>query len=124
MSSCEQYVAEDASKESECNTSDNCINTNDNCVALLEEKISNQFSNDTIHYRKAISQFYLNLITKYFLTERTLQAVINSISSVIELSQEHFIATLTDSDLQNDIKERVRSMFQSNNDFFQTFIVL
>ena len=76
----------------------------------------NQSSN--VDYVRAISQLYLNLITKYFLIERTLQAIIDGILSIIELSQQYFIATLTDSDLQNDIKERIKNMFQSSHNFF------
>lgn len=39
-------------------------------------------------------------------------------SSIIELSQDHFVTTLTNSDLQNDIKEIIKNMFQSSQKCF------
>jgi len=115
---CKQLnIADDAHKKLDCATSDNCIDINDDCIASLQEKTLNQFSNDAVPYVKTISQLYLNLITKYFLTERTLQAIINSILSTIELSQQHFITTLNNSNLQNDIKKRIADMSQSSNNF-------
>lgn len=75
MNLCKQYIAGDAHKELDYDISDNCIDTSDNCVAFLEEETLNQFSNDA-DYIRAISQLYLNLIAKYFLTERTLQVLL------------------------------------------------
>lgn len=37
---------------------------------------------------------------------------------IIELFQQHFINSLTNSDLQNDIKERIKDIFQNSNNFF------
>ncbi|KYM93954.1 hypothetical protein ALC62_15436, partial [Cyphomyrmex costatus] len=67
---------------------------------------------------KAISQLYLNLSTKYFLTERALQAVIDCMSSITEFSRQHFIATLTESNLQNDVKDKIKDMFQNSYHIF------
>lgn len=117
MNLCKQYVANDAQKELDLDNCDNRIDTSDNCVAFLEEETLNQFSNNAVDCVRSISQLYLNLITKYFLTERTLQAIIDGLSSIIELSQQHFITTLNDSDLQNDIKTRITDMFQSSHIF-------
>lgn len=61
---------------------------------------------------KAISQLYLNLTTKYFLTEFALQAIIDGMSSIVELTQEHFITTINESDLQDNIKGKIKDMFQ------------
>lgn len=114
MNLCKQLIADDAHKELNRDTSGNCINISDNCVAFLEKETYNQFSNNAVDYVKVISQLYLNLITKYFVTESTLQTIIDSMSSIMELSQQHFITTLID--LQNDIKKRIKDMFQSNYD--------
>jgi len=74
------------------------FDTNDYNFCLNEESLS-QISNNAgnlnqifnaVHYIK-VSQLYLNLSTKYFLMERDLQAVIDSISSVTEFHRQYFI---------------------------------
>lgn len=67
---------------------------------------------------KAISQLYLNLTTKYFLTHFALQAVIDGMSSIVELTKEHFIETVNQSDLQDDVKEKIKDMFRCSFSFF------
>jgi len=102
------------------------FDTNDYNFCLNEESLSQVSNNagnliqisDAVHYVKAVSQLYLNLFTKYFLTERGLQAVIDSISSVTELHWQYFIDTLTESDLQDDVKEKIKNMFQNSYSFF------
>lgn len=43
--------------------------------------------------------------------------VIDGMSSIVKLIHEHFI-TLNESELENDIKEKIKDMFQNSYSFF------
>lgn len=68
------------------------LNTSNNDNLFLQKESLNQFLCDVNNNEKAIAQLYLNLTTKYFLTEFALQAVIDGMSFIFTLIQEHFIS--------------------------------
>jgi len=102
-----------------------CLNEEN--LSLVSNNAGNlsQISDDAVHYVKAVSKLYLNLSTKYFLTERGLRAVIDSISSVTELYRQYFIDTLTERMIcKMMLKRKLKICFKIAIPFLIMFIIL
>jgi len=99
------------------------FDVSNNFNLISQEITSNQVFCDTENIKKAILQLYLNLTAKYFLTEFALQAVIDGMSFILLNSlsfiHEHFIKSLNESDIQDDIKNKIKYMFQHSYSFFE-----